>query len=681
MPAPQAPRRPHSLTAHDDTRIDDWYWLRNREDPEVIAHLEAENAYLEEMLAHSRQLRDDIYAEMVARIQETDLSVPARKGQWWYLGRTTEGQAYPISCRRAGSPDGPEQVLLDQNLLAEGHDYLAVANQVVSPDGRLMAYATDYDGSELYTLRVRDLDTDTDLADEIASVYYGLAWSSDNAHLFYVRVDEAMRPFQLWRHRLGTDPTDDVLVHTEADERFFLSVGTTKSERFVVMDASSKVTTEIHVLEADDPTGAFRVVAPREQDHEYGLEHVGEKFFILTNQGEATNFALMSAPVDKPGRENWTEVVAHRPDVKLEGLEVFSRHLVLTERTQGVARLVVRRLADGETHVIDQPEPVYTAWTGANYEMDTNCLRMGYTSMVTPSSVYSYDMEDRSRDLLKQQEVLGGFDPTRFGTRRMWAPADDGTRIPVSVVARRDLVGPAPTLLYAYGAYEASMDPTFSSLRLSLLERGVVFAIAHVRGGGEMGRPWYEGGKLANKPNTFSDTVAAARHLAATGVADATRMALRGGSAGGLLVGAVLNLDPELFCAAVAEVPFVDTLTTMLDETLPLTVTEWEEWGNPVADADTYRLMKSYSPYDNVAPANYPTVLVTAGLNDPRVSYWEPAKWVQRLRACSTSGRPVLMRTEMGAGHGGPSGRYEAWKEEAMVVAFLVEALGLTVGS
>ena len=677
---PAAPKRPETLVAHGDERVDEWYWLRRREDPEVLSHIEAENAYTASVLACTEELQGRLYDEIVGRIQETDLSVPARKGDWWYLARTVEGQQYPIWCRRKGDADGPEQVILDQNELAEGHEYFAVANTAVSPDANLLAYATDTNGSERFMLRLRDLGTGDDLPDEVPDTYYGVAWAGDNSTVFYTKVDDAMRPFQLWRHVVGTAAGDDVLVHQEDDERFFLGVGLTKSERYVVLGLESKVTSEVHVLEADRPRSPFRVVQPREQGLEYSVDHHGDRFLIVTNADGAENFKLVEAPVDDPGRHRWTDVVPHRPDVKLDGIDVFAGHAVLFERAEGVRRIAVRRLADGETHVVEQPEAVSTVYPDANLEFDTTVLRFGYTSMVTPRSVFDYDMEARTRELKKQQPVLGGYDPADYETGRLWAAAPDGERVPISFVHRRGLAldGSAPALVYGYGSYEISIDPTFSPLRLSLLDRGFVFAVAHVRGGGEMGRRWYENGKMLHKKNTFTDFVACAEHLVETGHAARDRLVVRGGSAGGLLVGAVLNLRPELFRAAVADVPFVDVLTTILDEDLPLTVTEWEEWGNPKADREVYEYVKSYSPYDNVAAVAYPSVLALAGLNDPRVSYWEPAKWVQRLRDRASGDGRVLLKTEMGAGHGGPSGRYDSWREEAMILAFVIDAVGLS---
>ena len=680
MPRPPvAPRRPHVIEAHGDRRTDDWYWLRERENPEVLALLEAENDCTKAMLAHTEGLQQKLYDEIVSRIQETDLSVPARKGGYWYYARTVEGLQYPIACRRTGSEDGPEQVLLDENVLAEGHEFLAVANDEVSPDHRLLAFATDYDGGERYGLRFRDLGTGEDLPDVVEDTYYGLAWSADSSTVFYTKVDDAMRPHQLWRHRIGTPTDDDGLVFQEDDDRFWLGVHLTRSERYLLLLLESKVTSEMWFLPADDPTGEFRVIAPREQDVEYYADHHGDRFFVVTNADGAVNFKLVETPIATPGRDHWRDVVPHREDVKLDGAEAFARHLVLHERAEGLRRLRILRLADGEQHVVEQPEPVYTVGPDVNAEFDTDVYRFSYQSLVTPRSVYDYDVEARTRVLKKQQPVLGNYDPTQYTTARAWATADDGVRVPMSIVHRADvpLDGSAPALLYGYGSYEHSVDPTFSSLRLSLLDRGVVYAIAHIRGGGEMGRRWYEDGKYLRKKNTFTDFVACAEQLVADRYTSPARLAIRGGSAGGLLMGAVTNLRPDLPAAVVAEVPFVDCLTTILDETLPLTVLEWEEWGNPVADPDVYAYMKSYSPYDNVRPEAYPAMLVTAGLNDPRVSYWEPAKWVQKLRAVTTGERPVLLKTELGAGHMGPSGRYDAWRDEAFVLAFLLDALGV----
>ena len=695
---PEAERRPVALEAHGDTRIDDWYWLRDKDDPAVIAHLEAENAYTEAVMAGTRPLQEALFAEMVARIEETDLSVPVRKGPWLYYGRTVEGSSYGIHCRRAADgPDDAEQVLLDENILAEGHDYFSLGNFAISPDHRWLVYSTDTTGGERYTMRFRDLSTGLESPESIDDTSYGSAWANDNATVFYVRVDEAMRPHQLWRHRLGTDPATDVLVIEEPDDHFYLGVGRTKDDRFVLCGLDSKVTSEVRVLDADEPDGEFRVVEPRRQGIEYGVDHDrGDpasgrpaRFLIVTNDG-AEDFRLMETPEDAPGREHWTEVLPAREGVRLDAVDPFDRYLAVYEREDGGTRMRVIEHATGASTPVVQPESPSTVWGEANPEYDATVLRYGYTSLATPRSVYDLDLESGELTLRKRQPVLGGFDPARYRTERQWATAHDGTQVPISLVYRPDLVGDpgdgggdAPCLLYGYGSYEASMDPTFSSLRLSLLDRGFVFAIAHVRGGGELGRHWYEEGKFAAKPNTFSDFVACAHHLVSGGWTSPDRLVARGGSAGGLLMGAVANLDPELFRAVVAEVPFVDCLTTILDETLPLTVLEWEEWGNPVTDKEIYDVMKSYTPYENVAatrsdgtPVRYPDILATGGLSDPRVGFWEPAKWVAKLRAANPDNR-VLLKTEMGAGHGGPSGRYDAWKDEAFVYAFVLDALGL----
>ena len=686
---PIARRSPTIRRHHGDEVVDDYAWLCHRDDPEVIAYLEAENAYTEAAMASTADLQERLFKEIKGRIQETDLSVPVRKGNWWYYSRTEEGRQYSIHCRKpAGplgelepAPDAAEHVTLDQNVEAGDAEYFAVGAFDTTPDARLLAWSSDTAGDETYTMRFRNLATGEDLPDEIAGTYYGTAWAADNTTFFYVRPDAAMRPYQLWRHRLGTPVDDDVLVHTESDERFYLGVGTTKDERFVVLGMESKVTSEMWLLDADDPTGDFRVVEPRRQDVEYSLEHWRDRFFIVTNADGAENFKLMSAPDATPGRDQWTEVIGHRPDVKLSGIDVFAGHLVLFERAEGLRRIRVRPLGDGagEEHVIDQPEEVSTASGGSNPEFNSSLLRYGYTSMVTPSTVFDYDMATRERTLRKQQPVLGGYDANRYVTERLWATADDGTPVPISLVRRIDRLRDvtAPALLYGYGSYEATMDPSFSSARLSLVDRGFVFAIAHVRGGGEMGRHWYTEGKLLAKRTTFTDFLACAGYLVEQGWTSPSRLAIRGGSAGGLLMGAVVNMAPEMFGAVVAEVPFVDALNTILDPSLPLTVMEWEEWGNPLASPEAYFYMKSYAPYENVEAKDYPPMLVTAGLNDPRVSYWEPAKWVARLRATKTDSNRLLLKTEMGAGHMGPSGRYDAWRDEAFVYAFLLDTLGI----
>jgi len=681
---PVAKVRPVSSTVWGDTRVDPYAWLRDREgDPDVIAYLEAENAYTSAAMAHTEALLEQLFEEIRARILETDLSVPVRKARWWYYTRTEEGKQYGISCRRAATADGSydealaEQVLLDENVEAHGHEFYATGVFDVSPDQTLLAHGADTTGGERYTLRFRRLDDGVDLDDVIEDVYYGSAWSADSRYFFYTRPDEAMRPWQVWRHELGTDPATDVKVFEEPDERFYCGVDLGRDEQYLYIHSGSKVTDEVWFVEAADPTGTFRVIEPRQQGVEYGVSHMNGRFLVVTNADGAENFKLCEAPVDAPGRANWREVIPHRPTVKLSGITTFVNHLVIYERVDATPQIRVRRLSDGAEHTIDQPEAVGTALGGANPEFDTNVFRYRYESMRTPSSVFSYDLDTGERTLLKQQPVLGDFDADRYVTERLWATAEDGTAVPMTIVYRRGFErnGEAPALLYGYGSYEATIDPYFSSIRLSLLDRGFCFAIAHIRGGGEMGRPWYTQGKLLAKRNTFDDFIACARHLVDGGWTSPARLGIRGGSAGGLLMGAVVNAAPELFGAVVAEVPFVDALSTILDPSLPLTVLEWEEWGNPTESAEVYHYMKSYAPYENVEAKAYPPMLVTAGLNDPRVSYWEPAKWVAKLRATRTDTNRLLLKTEMGAGHGGPSGRYNAWRDEAFVLAFLLDTL------
>jgi oligopeptidase B len=688
------------LVAHGDKREDDWYWLRNRDDPEVISYLQAENAYTAEMLAPLRDFQTSLFEQIRARIKESDTAAPARKGPWWYYSRTVEGEQYAVHCRRhdpqrrltavealalAERAEPGEQILLDENEAAKDSDYFALGVFDISNDHNLLAYAVDLTGSERYSLRFRDLSSGEDLDDEIPDVYYSSAWTADNQNFFYVRPDAAVRPWQVWRHQVGQPTSEDRLVFQEDDERFFVSVGLTRSEDFVVISADSKLTSEVRFLGASDAEGTPQVIEPRRQGVEYGVEHArhperGDLWLVLTNDNGADNFALFETPVSAPSRANWQPLIPHRPEVRLDDVDAFTDYLVVSERERGLERLRVIRWADRSEQIIEQPEPVYSLGGAANAEFDSPTFRFGYTSLVTPSSTIEYNPATGDRQVIKQQAVLGGYDPSRYATERVWATAPDGVQVPISLVYRRDLPrdGSAPCLLYGYGAYEVTIDPTFSSLRLNLLERGFVFGIAHVRGGGELGRHWYEDGKLLRKKNTFTDFIACAEHLIGEGYTKADRLVIRGGSAGGLLMGAVTNMRSDLWNAVIAEVPFVDCLTTMQDETLPLTVTEWEEWGNPAADPEVYYYMKSYSPYDNVEPKAYPTMYVTGGLNDPRVGFWEPAKWVAKLRAEGTDDRLLVLKTEMDAGHGGPSGRYEAWKDEAQVQAFVLSAVGIT---
>ncbi|MCP2265118.1 S9 family peptidase [Promicromonospora thailandica] len=712
---PVTPRRPAERTFHGDTFVDDYEWLRAKDDPEVVAHLEAQNAWTLERQEHLAPLRQAVFDEIKGRTLETDLSVPSRDGDWWYYARTVEGQQYPIHARypaagpddwtprvlEPGEPVPGEQVLLDQNAEADGHDFFALGSLDVSEDGTRLLYATDTSGDERYTLRVRDLATGEDLTDEITETAPGALFAPDGEHVFYLTVDEAWRPWRVWRHRLGTPGSDDVVVFEEPDERYWVGVGLSRSKKYLQIELGSKVTSESWLLESDDPTGEFRVVWPRREGVEYSVEHAvlptaagpEDTLLILHNQ-DALNFELVSSPVPAPGGkvtpEEATVVVPHDPAVRLEGVSASERYLVLYYRREAISRSAVLQLpASGpvtwDLQEISFGQPLESVGAGVGVWEQPN-LKVGYTSFVTPQSLYLYDVASGERTLLKQQPVLGGYDPGDYDQRREWAVAEDGTRVPISLVWRRDAVRfaegadapaePAPLLLYGYGAYEYSIDPYFSVARLSLLDRGVVFAVAHVRGGGEMGRAWYDDGKLGAKRNTFTDFVACGRHLVGSGWTASDRLVADGGSAGGLLVGAVTNLAPELFTGVLAGVPFVDALTSMLDPSLPLTVTEWDEWGDPLHDPEVYAYMRSYTPYENVADdaAHYPRVLATTSFNDTRVLYVEPAKWIARLQA---AGAPAMLKIEMSAGHGGVSGRYSAWEQIAFEHAWVLDVLGL----
>jgi oligopeptidase B len=671
--------------------VDEYAWLTDKDDPDTLAYLAAENAHTALATTHLAGLRETLFAEIKRRTRETDLSVPVRRGAYWYYVRTVAGQQYGIHCRRAvrpgevdppdpgdGTPLAGEQVLLDGNQLAAGHDFFAVGTLEVSPDGRWLAYAVDFDGNERFTLRIRDLDTGDLLPDEIRDTFYGAAWSADASTLCYLTVDEAWRPYRVWRHRIGAPVDSDEIVYEETDERFWVGVDLTRSQRFIRIDSHSSVTSEVRIMPAADPTAAPLVVAPRRQGVEYHVEHdaTGGRLLILHNDG-AEDFALAWTPAEAPA--GWQPLIDHSPGTRLEGIDAFAGHLVVSLRRDGLTGLRVIPLAGaGGPYEVELPEPIYQVGLESNPEYVTGSVRLRYGSLVTPDSIYDFDLAERRLVLRKRTPVLDGFDPRRYEQHREWATADDGTRVPISLVCRRglDRDGSAPCVLYGYGSYEMSMDPWFSIPRLSLVDRGVVFAVAHVRGGGEMGRRWYEDGKLLAKKNTFTDFVACGRHLVKAGWSASDRMVARGGSAGGLLVGAVANLAPEEFAGIVAQVPFVDPLNSMLDPSLPLTVTEWEEWGNPLESTEIYAYLKSYSPYENVADLPYPPILAVTSLNDTRVLYHEPARWIARLRAVAPAGS-YLLKTEMGAGHGGRSGRYDAWREEAFVLAWILDRLGL----
>ena len=674
---PVARKIPHVEVVHGVPRVDPYHWLRERGSEAVLEYLAAENRYADGALRHVRPLEQTLYAEMKGRLKETDETVPKRMDDFEYFSRTVEGKQYPIHCRKPVGFDGAEEVILDENLLAAGRPYFRVGAFALSPDQRLLAYSTDESGAEGFTLRVKDLASGELLADQIENTSPAVVWANDNRTVFYTVLDEAKRPYRVYRHRLGGKPEDDEPVYEEADDRFFVRLSKTRSRRYLLMTVGSQITSEVHVLDADAPEGSFALVEPRRQGIEYRVAHQDKYFYIVTNDG-AINFKLVRAPVEAPQRRNWETVVAHCPEVKLDGVDAFQNFLAIYEREQGLKTLrIVDRLRARE-YSVHFPEPVYTFSAEDNEMYNATTLRIRYSSLSTPPTVLDYHTDSQLREVRKRQEVLGGYDPAQYQSQRLFATSPDGQQVPISLIYRKGMVrdGSNPLLLTAYGSYGASFDPSFSSNRVSLLDRGVVFAIAHVRGGGELGRPWYEDGKLLHKRNTFRDFIACAEHLIAERFTSPERLGIMGGSAGGLLMGAVVNMRPDLFKAVVAHVPFVDVVNTMLDPTLPLTVPEYEEWGDP-RDKAYYDYMMTYSPYDNVAAKAYPNMLITAGLNDARVQYWEPAKWTARLREVKQDGNLLVLKTHMGAGHGGASGRYDALRETALHCAFLLDALGL----
>jgi oligopeptidase B len=678
--AGDAPRPPvakkveHVATMHGESRVDPYHWLRDKGNPEVIAHLEAENAYTHAVMKPTEPLQATLYAEMLGRIKQTDLSVPYLQRGYYYYSRTEEGKQYAIHCRKKGSLDAPEEVILDGNELAEGQPFFSLRALEVSDDNRLLAYSTDYTGFRLYTLRVRDLRTGKDLPDTRETVT-SIAWAADNRTLFYGVEDAAKRSYRIHRMRLGG--ADDDLVYEEADERFRVAIDRTRSLDYLLLTSSSHTSSEVRYLRAADAGGAFGLLAPRQQDTEYYVDHRGDRFYIRVND-TGRNFRLVTAPVATPAPEHWTEVVPHRADVMLQGVLLFKDFLVLTEREQALTQMAVTDLRTGAAHRVAFPEPVYSAFPEANPEFDARALRYVYTSFVTPHSVYDYDMASRERTLLKETEVLGGYDRTLYVSERIHAPAPDGVQVPVSLVYRKDVArdGTAPMHLAGYGAYGIPANVVFNSNRLSLLDRGVVMALAHIRGGSDLGQQWHDDGRMMKKMNTFTDFIAVADHLVAQKYGARDRLVIEGGSAGGLLIGAVVNLRPDLARAAVLQVPFVDVINTMLDETLPLTVGEFEEWGNPRNKAH-YDYMKQYCPYMNLQARAYPAMLVTTSLNDSQVMYWEPAKYVARLRTLKSDDRPLIFRINMAAGHGGASGRYDRLREVAFDYAFMLWQMGV----
>jgi len=676
MKPPVAEKKSKELTIHGDTRLDNYYWLRERENPEVIAYLEAENAYRESLMKETEALQDELYAEIVGRIKQTDESVPYMKNGYYYYTRFEEGFEYPVYCRKKGSLDAEEEVMLNVNAMAEGYTYYSVSGLSVSQNNRYLSFGVDTVSRRKYTIHIKDLESGELLTDNIPLTTGGSTWANDNKTLYYTRKDEqTLRSKEIFRHTLGTSADTDVSVYLEADETFSTFVYKSKSDRYIFIGSVSTTTTEYRFLDAGNPSGDFTVVQPRTRDLEYGVAHFGDNFYIVTNY-EAKNFRLMKTPVDRPAMSHWKEVIPHREDVYLEGIELFSNYLVVDERKEGLNHLRVMNMKEGTEHYLEFWEEVYTAGISVNPEFDTDVLRISYTSLTTPYSTYDYNMVTREKTLLKQQEVMSEFSPENYMAKRVFATATDGKRIPMSIVYRKGikLNGKNPTLIYGYGSYGNTIDPRFSSVRLSLLDRGFVYAIAHVRGGQVYGREWYEDGKLLNKMNTYTDFISCSEHLIESGYTDAGKLFAMGGSAGGLLMGAIVNMRPDLYHGVIAAVPFVDVVTTMLDETIPLTTSEYDEWGNP-NEKKYYDYMLSYSPYDQVKTQEYPHMLVTTGLHDSQVQYWEPAKWVAKLRDMKTGDNLLLMYCNMDTGHGGASGRFERYRETAMEYAFLLMLL------
>ncbi len=695
--APVAKKVPFEMTEHGDTRVDNYFWMRlsdaqkeaetpDAQTQDVLDYLAAENDYIDSKLAHTEGLQQKLFDEIVGRIKKDDRSVPVRNRGYWYYTRYEEGKEYAINCRKPagdevkyGDCTGAEEVLLDQNELAEGFDYFAVGGMGVSDDNRLMAFGVDTVSRRQYTVRFKDLTTGEMLADEIPLTTGGATWAADNKTVFYTRKDpQTLRSFQVYRHVLGTPVEDDALVFEETDETFNCGVYRSKSDEYLVIYTSQTLSQEYRVLKADDPMGEWRIIQPRERNLEYGISHYGDHFYIVTNL-DAKNFRLMKTPVDATTKDNWEEVIPHREDVFLEGIDIFKNYLVVEERMEGLNQIRIRSWDGSKDEYLEFNDPAYTAGTRSNPDFDTEILRFGYSSMTTPSSTYDHNMRTGERILLKQQEVIDeNFSPDNYTSERLMVEVRDGVKVPVSMVYRKgtERNGQNPFLLYAYGSYGSSMDPYFSSVRLSLLDRGFVYAIAHIRGGQELGRQWYEDGKLLKKQNTFNDFEDVGRAMVEMGYTSPEHLYAMGGSAGGLLMGAVMNQAPELFNGVVAAVPFVDVVSTMLDETIPLTTFEWDEWGNP-ADSVYYHYMKSYSPYDQVQAQGYPNTLVTTGYWDSQVQYWEPAKWVAKLRELKTGDNTLLFHTNMDAGHGGQSGRFRRYKEVALEYAFMLDLEGI----
>ncbi|HSH53100.1 MAG TPA: S9 family peptidase, partial [Bacteroidales bacterium] len=661
---------------HGNTRIDNYYWLNDRENPAVIKYLEAENRYTESVLKPTEDLQENLFEEMKSRIKETDQSVPYFFNGYYYYSRYEEGKEYPFYCRKKGTLDANEEVMLNVNEMAKGYDFYRVTGINVSPDNKLLAFGVDTVSRRKYTIHIKNLETGKVLSENIPLTTGSVAWASDSKTFFYTQKDDAtLRSHKIFKHKLGDNYSLDQEVYHEEDETFSIGIYKSKSQKYLLISSYSTLSNEYRFLDANNPDGDFKIIQPRERRLEYGVAHFGDYFYIKTNLN-AENFRIMRTPIDKTTKENWEEVIPHRNDVFLEGIEIFKNYFVVEERSNGLNNIRIINWETNDEHYIDFDEEVYMAYVSTNPDFNTDVLRFGYTSMTTPGSTYDYNMKTRKRELKKQQEVLGDFDPSNYETKRLWATADDGTKIPMSIVYRKGikLDGNNPALIYGYGSYGATMDPYFSSIRLSLLDRGFVYAIAHIRGSQYLGRQWYEEGKLLKKINTFTDFNDCAEYLIEQNYTNPEKLFAMGGSAGGLLMGAIVNLQPELYKGVIAAVPFVDVVTTMLDESIPLTTSEFDEWGNPKVK-EYYDYMLSYSPYDQVKAQDYPAMLVTTGLHDSQVQYWEPAKWVAKLRDMKTDDHVLLLHTNMKAGHGGASGRFEALRETAMEYAFMFQLL------
>jgi oligopeptidase B len=680
---PTAEKKADTLTGN---RIDNYYWMKlsdvqkNAEQKDevttkVINYLNSENDYLAAKMKHTEALQEKLYTEIVGRIKQTDESVPYKKNGYWYYTRYQEGQEYPIHCRKKGTLEATEEILLNVNEMAKGHSYYSIAGLSVSEDNNLLAYGEDSVSRRRYTVYVKDLTTGKLVGEPILNTTGGVTWANDNKTLFYSRKDSVtLLPRWIMKHKFGTSPSKDVSVYEEKDDTFYTSIYKTKSKKFLVIVSGSTLTSDYQILNANTPDGKWTNFSPRERGHEYSIDHYQDKFYIVTNW-DALNFRLMETPDTKTAKANWKEKIAHRDDTLLEGIDIFKDYLVVSERSKASTQLRIMNQKSKDEHYMEFAEPAYTIYSSTNLDFDTDLLRYGYTSMTTPNSTYDYNMKTKERKLLKQQEVVGGYNPEDYQTERLWATAKDGTKIPMSIVYKKGIKkdGTNPTMLYGYGSYGASMDPTFSSTRLSLLNRGFVYAIAHIRGGQEMGRKWYEDGKMFKKKNTFTDFIDCAEFLIEEKYTTPEHLFASGGSAGGLLMGAVVNMRPELFKGVIAAVPFVDVVTTMLDESIPLTTGEFDEWGNP-KNPESYMYMLEYSPYDQVKPQNYPNMLVTTGLHDSQVQYWEPAKWVAKLREMKTDNNTLLLRTNMETGHGGTTGRFKVYKETAQEYAFILRS-------